>query len=81
MVNIHIEPFSQRTTTAVGSYTNTSPVCHTFRCPPFCCARIRSLGCILVEMHTGEPLFAGVDQFDQMCRIVSVIGMVSDMGL
>lgn len=36
-----------------------------------------SLGCILVEMHTGEPLFAGVDQFDQMCRIVSVLGVVS----
>lgn len=35
-----------------------------------------SLGCILVEMHTGEPLFAGVDQFDQMCRIISVVGMV-----
>eukprot|EP00752_Nemacystus_decipiens_P008426 g7530.t1 len=34
-----------------------------------------SLGCILVEMHTGEPLFAGVDQFDQMCRIVSVLGV------
>lgn len=37
-----------------------------------------SLGCILVEMHTGEPLFAGVDQFDQMCRIVSVLGVVSE---
>lgn len=42
--------------------------------------RARSLGCILVEMHTGEPLFAGVDQFDQMCRIVSVIGMVRYQG-
>lgn len=42
----------------------------------YCDVRARSLGCILVEMHTGEPLFAGVDQFDQMCRIVSVLGMV-----
>lgn len=25
-----------------------------------------SLGCVLVEMHTGEPLFGGVDQFDQV---------------
>ena len=34
-----------------------------------------SLGCLLVEMHVGEPLFAGYDQNDQMCRIVDVIGM------
>ena len=31
-----------------------------------------SLGCILVEMHTGEPLFSGSDQFDQMQKIVQV---------
>lgn len=31
-----------------------------------------SLGCILVEMHTGEPLFSGTDQFDQMQKIVAV---------
>lgn len=31
-----------------------------------------SLGCILVEMHTGEPLFSGTDQFDQMRKIVKV---------
>lgn len=31
-----------------------------------------SLGCILVEMHTGEPLFSGTDQFDQMQKIVQV---------
>jgi serine/threonine protein kinase len=25
-----------------------------------------SLGCILVEMHVGEPLFGGTDEFDQV---------------
>ena len=25
-----------------------------------------SLGCVLVEMHTGEPLFGGTDQADQV---------------
>ncbi len=31
-----------------------------------------SLGCILVEMHTGEPLFSGSDQIDQVQKIVKV---------
>jgi len=34
-----------------------------------------SLGCILVEMHTGEPLFAGQNEFDQMAKIVEVLGV------
>lgn len=34
-----------------------------------------SLGCILVEMHTGEPLFAGVNEEDQVMKIVEVIGI------
>ncbi|XP_028400070.1 dual specificity tyrosine-phosphorylation-regulated kinase 1A-like [Dendronephthya gigantea] len=34
-----------------------------------------SLGCILVEMHTGEPLFSGANEFDQMQRIVEVLGI------
>eukprot|EP01041_Mallomonas_annulata_P003327 gene3327-6582_t len=34
-----------------------------------------SLACVLVEMHTGEPLFGGQDQMDQVCRIVDVLGM------
>ncbi|XP_019346423.2 dual specificity tyrosine-phosphorylation-regulated kinase 1B [Alligator mississippiensis] len=34
-----------------------------------------SLGCILVEMHTGEPLFSGSNEADQMSRIVEVLGL------
>jgi len=37
-----------------------------------------SLGCILAEMHTGEPLFSGSDQFDQMQKIVRLLGMMPD---
>jgi dual specificity tyrosine-phosphorylation-regulated kinase 1 len=33
-----------------------------------------SLGCILVEMHTGEPLFNGHNEFDQINKIVEVLG-------
>jgi len=34
-----------------------------------------SLGCVAVEMHTGEPLFGGANQVDQICRIIDVLGM------
>lgn len=34
-----------------------------------------SLGCMLVEMHTGEPLFPGADQEEQMARIIQTLGM------
>mmetsp|Transcript_15585 Transcript_15585/g.37189 ORF Transcript_15585/g.37189 Transcript_15585/m.37189 type:complete len:658 (+) Transcript_15585:102-2075(+) len=33
-----------------------------------------SLGCILVEMHTGQPVFNGRNQCEQMKRIVEVLG-------
>ncbi|KAG5461832.1 MAG: Dyrk1aINHIBITOR complex [Olpidium bornovanus] len=33
-----------------------------------------SLGCILVELFTGEPLFAGRNEHDQMCRMCDVLG-------
>eukprot|EP00286_Rhodomonas_abbreviata_P020318 CAMPEP_0181304728 /NCGR_PEP_ID=MMETSP1101-20121128/9317_1 /TAXON_ID=46948 /ORGANISM="Rhodomonas abbreviata, Strain Caron Lab Isolate" /LENGTH=579 /DNA_ID=CAMNT_0023410529 /DNA_START=616 /DNA_END=2355 /DNA_ORIENTATION=+ len=34
-----------------------------------------SLGCILVEMHTGQPLFNGKNEAEQMRKIVEVLGM------
>ncbi len=34
-----------------------------------------SLGCVVVEMHTGEPLFGGTNQVDQVCRIIDIIGL------
>ena len=30
---------------------------------------------MLVEMHTGEPLFGGTDPLQQICKIVDVLGM------
>eukprot|EP00741_Cyanophora_paradoxa_P008118 tig00001229_g7855.t1 len=34
-----------------------------------------SLGCILVELHSGVPLFPGRNEFDQMHRICEVLGL------
>jgi len=34
-----------------------------------------SLGCILVEMHTGQPLFNGKNEGEQMRKIAEVLGM------
>jgi dual specificity tyrosine-phosphorylation-regulated kinase 1 len=40
-----------------------------------------SWGCILVEMHTGNPLFLGTNQFNQMRKIVEIFGMVPNFML
>lgn len=37
-----------------------------------------SLGCVLVELFTGEPLFPGTTEHDQMCRIVELCGVPND---
>jgi serine/threonine protein kinase len=34
-----------------------------------------SFGCILVEMHTGLPLFDGKNELDQIHKIIQVLGM------
>jgi len=37
-----------------------------------------SLGCMLVEMYTGEPLFAGSDEVNMVHRFVAILGMPPD---
>ena len=37
-----------------------------------------SLGCILVEMHTGQPLFNGKNEGEQIWKICDVLGMPPD---
>lgn len=34
-----------------------------------------SLGCILIELHTGEPVFPGLSEEDQLCKIIGILGM------
>lgn len=33
-----------------------------------------SVGCILVEVHVGEPIFHGLDEADQLSKIIEVLG-------
>jgi len=37
-----------------------------------------SLACVLVEMHTGQPLFSGEDQIDQLRKIMQLCGPPPD---
>ena len=39
---------------------------------------IWSLGCILYELFKGAPLFQGINEHDQLCRIVEVVGRVPE---
>lgn len=34
-----------------------------------------SLGCILYELHTGDPIFNGVSERDQVCKLTEVLGI------
>ncbi|KAK0407296.1 hypothetical protein QR680_019123 [Steinernema hermaphroditum] len=34
-----------------------------------------SMACVLVEVHTGHPLFTGSSEIDQMMKIIEVLGM------
>jgi dual specificity tyrosine-phosphorylation-regulated kinase 1 len=31
-------------------------------------------GCTMIEMHTGEPLFAGANEGDQLHKIIQCMG-------
>jgi len=44
-------------------------------CAYSCAIDMWSLGCILVEMHTGEPLFSGQDESDQIVKIHELLGI------
>ena len=43
-------------------------------CSYSCAIDMWSLGCILVEMHTGEPIFSGQDEADQIVKIYELLG-------
>jgi dual specificity protein kinase YAK1 len=35
-----------------------------------------SLGCIAVELFLGLPLFPGTSEYNQLCRIIDLLGWV-----
>jgi len=37
-----------------------------------------SFGCILIEMHTGEPLFSGGNEYWQLVRFIAIRGMIPE---
>ena len=43
-------------------------------CPYSTAIDMWSLGCILVEMHTGEPIFSGIYEADQIVKIYELLG-------
>lgn len=44
--------------------------------PYGCAVDMWSLGCIMVELHGGKPLFPGRDEADQLSKIVETLGPV-----
>eukprot|EP01006_Ploeotia_vitrea_P041742 TRINITY_DN66571_c11_g2_i1.p1 TRINITY_DN66571_c11_g2~~TRINITY_DN66571_c11_g2_i1.p1 ORF type:complete len:574 (-),score=121.07 TRINITY_DN66571_c11_g2_i1:495-2216(-) len=40
-----------------------------------CAIDMWSLACILAEMHTGQPLFDGRDEAEQMCKMAAVLNI------
>lgn len=37
-----------------------------------------SLGCVLMELLTGDPLFCGLNEHDQLCKVVEILGSPPD---
>ena len=42
--------------------------------PYFCAIDMWSLGCVLAELFTGNPLFAGESEVEQLCCVMEVLG-------
>ena len=61
-------------------------MCLTYKCLFVACYRavdVWAVGCLLAEMLTGEPLFPGDSDIDQLYHIITKIGKcsVSEMGI